>query len=95
MLAAIGCAMITSWMPLMSPTFQSFFGLSGWLLWQLTQAGPIVTGATRRTLSENSEVSVSTIFCSGSLRSASSASFSNLSSWCAARFWNGKSETKR
>src|SRR4030095_16316189 len=37
MLAAIGCAMITSWMPLMSPTFQSFFGLSGWLLWQLTQ----------------------------------------------------------
>ena len=82
-------------MPRTSPTFQSFFGLSGWVLWQLTQASPIITGRDQPDLSENSEVAVSTIFWSGSARSASSASFSNPSSGWGARPLNGKSETKR
>ena len=67
-------------MPRTSPTFQSRLGLSGWLLWQLTQAGPIVTGATSRTRSENSELAASTIFWSGFSRRLCSAAFSNGSS---------------
>ena len=41
MLVAIGWLMVTSWMPRTSPTFQSRLGLSGWVLWQVTQASPI------------------------------------------------------
>ena len=50
MLVTIAWLMVISWMPRTSPTFQSRFGLSGWALWQATQAAPMITGAIRRTL---------------------------------------------
>src|SRR5215813_10167119 len=41
--------MLNSSMPRTSPTCQSRLGLSGWLLWQLTQAAPMMIGVAKRT----------------------------------------------
>ena len=84
-----------SWMPRTSPTFQSVFGLSGWLLWQATHTSPIRTGVAIRTCRSSSEPETSTTDWLGSLRSAVSACCSKSSSGCRSRPLNGKSETNR
>src|SRR6516162_10142037 len=49
MCAAIGWLMTNSSMPRTSPTCQSRLGLSGCVLWQLTQAAPMMIGVAKRT----------------------------------------------
>ncbi len=72
--------MLTSWRPRTSPTFQSFLTLSTWLLWQLTQAAPMMTGAISRTRSLNSDSFTSVITRVGSARNVLSAATSKSSS---------------
>ena len=82
-------------MPRTSPTFQSFFGLSGCALWQATQAAPMITGPAMRMLLSKIEPDTSTTDVFGSARSATIAPVSKASRLWFSRPLNGRSETKR
>ena len=86
-----------SWMPRTSPTFQSFFGLSGCVLWQVTQA---CAHEHRRRDADDAVEDRARDLDHRLLRDRRAARSMRLplervELVCAARPLNGKSETKR
>src|SRR3954465_921443 len=82
-------------MPRTSPTFQSRLGLSGCVLWQLTQTGPMLTGVAIRTCRSKIEPETSTTGSLGLSRRVAMAFCSKPSRAWGSRPLKGRSEMKR